>query len=122
MDEKAESAKLLDEQQDYYQAAVESENAANEQVTSIVADIKKSFLNESEVRVAVVGYKDHGDRPNIEFLDFTPSADRVFQSLGGLKADGGADTPEDVLGGIQQALNAAWKQQTRCGATVLDRR
>ncbi len=95
-------------------------NAAKEQVKSIVADIKKSFLNESEVRVAVVSYKDHGDHPNIEFLDFTSSTDQVFEFLGLLDATGGADAPEDVLGGLYQALNVSWKQQTRCIIHIAD--
>jgi hypothetical protein len=95
-------------------------NAAKEQVKSIVDDIKKSFLNESEVRVAVVSYKDHGDNPNIEFLDFTPSADQVRQFLDRLNADGGGDLPEDVLGGVHRALNASWKQQTRCIIHIAD--
>jgi hypothetical protein len=95
-------------------------NAAKEQVKSIVDEIKESFLNESEVRVAVVSYKDHSDRPNLEFLDFTPSADRVRQFLDLLTATGGSDFPEDVLGGVQQALNASWKQQTRCIIHIAD--
>ncbi|KAH7350795.1 elongation factor-2 kinase EFK-1B isoform [Rhexocercosporidium sp. MPI-PUGE-AT-0058] len=94
--------------------------AAKEQVQSIVSDIKATFLNEAEVRVAVVSYKDHGDYPNIEFLDFTPSAERVSEFLGRLDADGGRDTPEDVLGGVNQALNASWKQQTRCIIHIAD--
>ncbi|KAI9861620.1 MAG: hypothetical protein M1813_005230 [Trichoglossum hirsutum] len=86
----------------------------------IVDDIKKSFLNESEVRVAVVSYKDHSDNPNIEFLDFTPSADQVRQFLDRLDANGGVDLPEDVLGGVHCALNASWKQQTRCIIHIAD--
>ena len=95
-------------------------NAAKEQVKSVVEDIKKSFLNESEVRVAVVSYKDHGDHPNIEFLDFTSSTDQVFGFLGRLDASGGADAPEDVLGGLSQAMNVSWKQQTRCIIHIAD--
>jgi hypothetical protein len=95
-------------------------NAAKEQVKSIVDDIKKAFLNESQVRVAVVSYKDHNDDPNIEFLDFTPSADRVHQFLDRLNACGGGDVPEDVLGGVHRALNASWKQQTRCIIHIAD--
>src|SRR5690348_16753478 len=72
-------------------------NAAKEQVRSIVNDIGVAFLNEAEVRMAVVGYKDHIDNPNIQFLDFTPSADQVRSFLNGLSATGGFDTPEDVL-------------------------
>jgi hypothetical protein len=95
-------------------------NAAKEQVKSIVDDIKKSFLNESEVRVAVVSYKDHSDNPNIEFLDFTPSSDEVRQFLDRLSANGGSDFPEDVLGGVHRALSASWKQQTRCIIHIAD--
>jgi hypothetical protein len=95
-------------------------NAAKQQVRDIVADIKEAFLNESQVRIAVVSYKDHGDSPNIEFLDFTTSADGVSRFLDTISARGGADTPEDVLGGIQKALQASWKQQTRCLVHIAD--
>ncbi len=95
-------------------------NAAKEQVKSIVNDIKLAFLNEAEVRVAVVGYKDHKDKLNIQFLDFTVSSERVFTFLSTLQASGGGDTPEDVLGGIQRALNASWRQQTRCIIHIAD--
>ncbi|KUJ10176.1 uncharacterized protein LY89DRAFT_689987 [Mollisia scopiformis] len=94
--------------------------AAKEQVKSIVVDIKRSFLNQAEVRVAVVSYKDHGDYPNIESLDFTPSTDQVFQFLGQLGASGGRDAPEDVLGGIFQARNLSWQQRTRCIIHIAD--
>jgi Alpha-kinase family/von Willebrand factor type A domain len=94
--------------------------AAKNQVKSIVADIGGSFLDEVEVRMAVVGYKDHSDSPNIEFLDFTTSAHQVRSFLDGLSATGGADTPEDVLGGIRQALNATWMHQTRCMIHIAD--
>ncbi|KAF3904090.1 hypothetical protein ABW21_db0201986 [Orbilia brochopaga] len=94
--------------------------AAKDQVKSIVADIEVTFLNEAEVRIAVVGYKDHGDSPNIQLLDFTPSTDRVRSFLDELYATGGNDTPEDILGGIRQALNASWKHQTRCIVHIAD--
>jgi hypothetical protein len=66
-------------------------NASRGQVRSIVNDIKAAFLNEAEVRIAVVGYKDHSDKPNIQFLDFTLSADRVRTFLNKLTATGGCD-------------------------------
>ncbi len=95
-------------------------NAAKQQIRDIVADIKEAFLNESQVRIAVVSYKDHSDSPNIQFLDFTTSADEVSRFLNTLSATGGADAPEDVLGGIQKALQASWKQQTRCLVHIAD--
>jgi hypothetical protein len=95
-------------------------NAAKEQVKSIVNDIKVAFFNEADVRMACVGYKDHGDVNQIQFLDFTHSADEVFSFLNELAATGGDDAPEDVLGGIRQALNATWQQQTRCIIHIAD--
>lgn len=94
--------------------------AAKEQVMTIVNDVKVASLDQAEVRIAVVGYKDHSDVPNIQFLDFTLSVDRVYWFLEELTPTGGADEPEDVLGGIQQALNASWKQQTRCIIHIAD--
>lgn len=75
---------------------------AKEQVMSIVDDISRSTFNEAEVRVAVVGYKDHTDDPNIQFIDFTPDASKIPPFLETVKATGGDDTPEDVLGGCQK--------------------
>jgi hypothetical protein len=95
--------------------------AAKEQVRSIVADIKMAFLNEAEIRIAVVAYKDHGDRGHLDSLDFTTSTEAVHAFLDGLRAfGGGGDWPEDALGGIQQALVASWKQQTRCLIHIAD--
>jgi hypothetical protein len=68
----------------------------------------------------VVGYKDHQDTPNIQFFDFARSTDRVHSFLSALKATGGGDVPEDVLGGIRQALNASWKSPTRCIIHIAD--
>ncbi|KAF2109414.1 hypothetical protein BDV96DRAFT_502565 [Lophiotrema nucula] len=93
---------------------------AKKQVLSIADEIKREFLNDAEVRIAVVAYKDHADTPNVQFLDFTPEVDMVRTFIAGLYADGGGDTPEDVLGGLQQAINASWKQQTRCIVHIAD--
>ncbi|KAM3536365.1 hypothetical protein MY4038_000523 [Beauveria bassiana] len=82
--------------------------------TTYFMTVKDTFLHESEVRIAVVGYKDHNDYPNIEFLDFTSSVTEVHNFLSTLSASGGDDEPEDVLGGIKMAINASWKQATRC--------
>ncbi|KAK5175287.1 uncharacterized protein LTR77_000425 [Saxophila tyrrhenica] len=95
-------------------------DTAKEQVKTIVDDIQRKFLNQSEVRMAVVSYKDHGDSGHLEFLDFTSSVEAVHQFLARLRATGGGDPPEDVLGGLQMALHASWKQQTRCIIHIAD--
>ena len=90
-----------------------------EEFESLVHDIRAAF-NQAQVRVAIVGYKDHSDTPNIEFLDFTLSTDRMCSFLKNLDANGGDDAPEDVLGGIRQAIMATWKQETRWIIHVAD--
>ncbi|KAI1135613.1 hypothetical protein F5Y05DRAFT_393956 [Hypoxylon sp. FL0543] len=97
-------------------------DAAKEQVQAIVAETKQAFLSEAQVRVAVVGYKDHADRPNIQFLDFTPDAAGVSRFLVTLIAVATHDNdwPEDVLGGVRQATNATWSQKTRCIIHIAD--
>ncbi|KAK4554000.1 hypothetical protein LTR86_008841 [Recurvomyces mirabilis] len=89
-------------------------DSAKQQVRSIVSDIKEAFLNQAEVRVATVVYRDHNAEPNTEFLDFTTSVDEVWRFLDRIHTAWGKDFPEDVLGGVQQALNASWRQHTRC--------
>ncbi|CAK7274504.1 hypothetical protein SEPCBS57363_006198 [Sporothrix epigloea] len=93
---------------------------AKKQVKNIVSDINRTFFNEADVRVAVVAYRDHGDKDRIEFLDFTTDVGKVFQSLDRLIAKGGDDVAEDVLGGLRQALMASWKHQTRCIMHIAD--
>ncbi|KAL0472654.1 hypothetical protein QR685DRAFT_242479 [Neurospora intermedia] len=89
--------------------------AAKQQVRKIVDEIGKTFFNDAEIRMAVVSYKDHQFNPNVQFLDFTTSVDQVHAFLAGLSiAPRYGDRPEDVLGGIQQAVNASWKNSTRC--------
>jgi hypothetical protein len=95
-------------------------NAAKEQVKEIVNDILFAFLGEAEIRIAVVGYKDHGDSPNIEALDFTTDANRVRSFIDALRATGGNDTPEDMLGGIRRALNSTWKNQSKVIIHIAD--
>jgi hypothetical protein len=95
-------------------------HAAKEQVKSIVNEINFAFLGEAEVRIAVVGYKDHQDSPNIQSLDFTIDVNQVRNFIDTLRASGGGDTPEDMLGGIQRALNSTWLNQTKCIIHIAD--
>ncbi|CAK7233095.1 hypothetical protein SEUCBS140593_008487 [Sporothrix eucalyptigena] len=94
--------------------------AAKTQVKSIVNDINRAFFNEADVRVSVVAYRDHNDKKRIEFLDFTADVGEVFKFLDFLIATGGDDVAEDVLGGLDQALKASWKHQTRCIMHIAD--
>lgn len=55
--------------------------AAKNQVKSIINEINIASFNEAEIRIAIVGYKDHGDSCSIQFLDFTLEANQVLLFL-----------------------------------------
>ncbi|KAH7091525.1 hypothetical protein FB567DRAFT_436409 [Paraphoma chrysanthemicola] len=95
-------------------------DAAKKQVLDIVNDIKHTFLNDVDVRIAAVSYKDYNSQRHLEAIDFTTSADEVRSFIGTLEASGGGDTPEDVLGAFQAALSLSWSQQTRCIIHIAD--
>lgn len=69
--------------------------SAKSQVRSILDDINRVFLQQAEVRIAVVGYKDHSDNPSVQFLDFTKSSDRYYSQASGIKNSDG--TPNGGL-------------------------
>ncbi|KAL6812173.1 hypothetical protein V8C40DRAFT_257222 [Trichoderma camerunense] len=60
--------------------------AAKGQVKSIINELNMTFFNEASIRIAIVGYKDHGDSCNIQFLDFTPETNHVLLFLNQLHA------------------------------------
>ncbi|UPK91043.1 hypothetical protein LCI18_001978 [Fusarium solani-melongenae] len=73
-------------------------NAAKNQVISIMNHINAALLKKAEVQMAVPG-------PLL---------------LETLVASGGGDEPEDVTGGLNQALKASWKLPTRCIIHITD--
>lgn len=95
-------------------------DAAKNQMKSIVDDITEAFFKEADLRIGVVSYKDHGDTGHLQYLDFTSDADHVRSFISDLRASGGNDIPEDVLGGIHQALNLSWTHQSRLIIHIAD--
>lgn len=67
------------------------------------------------IRIAYVGYRDHGDTRRFEimpFVDRKPAAAlRTF--LEPVQAYGGGDGPEDVVGGVREAVLLDWKSRAR---------
>ncbi|KAI6237598.1 hypothetical protein M3Y95_00282200 [Aphelenchoides besseyi] len=65
------------------------------------------------VRLAFVAYRDYGDKPQIQSMPFTTSVETFRKFLGGLKAFGGGDTPEDlsVIGGLVRASKLDWNSE-----------
>ena len=73
----------------------------------IITNVKQSNP-ELEVRVCFVGYRDIRDDVRFCVQDFTDDVDKIKDFISKQKADGGRDWPEDVQGGLDQALKAKW--------------
>ena len=78
-------------------------------INKIVARVHRKF-EAAVVRVAFVAYRDYGDgTKHFEILDFTDDISLFSDFVGRITASGGGDTPEDVLGAINQTLHLNWK-------------
>jgi uncharacterized protein YegL len=76
---------------------------AKERVRELTEALRTARPNE-RVRVGVVAYKDKGDAYLTKVSPLSDDVEVSYQFLGTLTADGGGDTPEDVLAGLTAAL------------------
>lgn len=84
-----------------------------EDIRAVVSKMDKEFP-QFKLRLGCVGYRDWcdgGDR--LEHLDFTNDVSNFEKFVGALKARGGGDLPEDVLGGLNKATELSWRSNLR---------
>ena len=82
-------------------------------ISEMAEDIVDRFLN-CTVRVGFVGYRDFTEgEKRLETLNLTNQTDEFIEFVGKIKAYAGGDVPEDVLGGLNQALDLSWKAENR---------
>ena len=94
-------------------------NEAKENIDYVVKLIKKEYKN--KVRIAFVGYRDHTDGDTrIECCQFTENIPGFNEFLKDIKAHGGKDTPEDVLGGLETVGNLEWLSKIRVMIHIAD--
>lgn len=65
---------------------------------------------QERIRTGVVAYRDQGDAYVTQASALTDDIDVTHAFLNTLRAGGGGDGPEDVLSGLQVALDFAWDQ------------
>ncbi|ETN98747.1 hypothetical protein RFI_38743 [Reticulomyxa filosa] len=58
-------------------------------------------------------FRDYDDIPQFEVLDFTENIDEFKDFLGKLKATGGGDDCEDVIGGLEKCVGLTWSSKTK---------
>ncbi|CAE7224830.1 ak1, partial [Symbiodinium pilosum] len=86
---------------------------AAEKMEEIVMDTIKRLGQGAHVRVAFVGYKDYGEEGHPVVHPFTSEVGKVKAFLRTLKAEGGGDQCEDVLTGLEAALNLTWSSTSK---------
>ncbi|CAG8731609.1 8313_t:CDS:1 [Acaulospora morrowiae] len=74
-----------------------------------------------KVRLGFIGYRDHCDSKRFECLNFTDSHEEFKDFVAKVVATGGGDTPEDVLGGLNEAITTmTWRNVIRVLLHVCD--
>lgn len=94
--------------------------AAKEKIIEIQSRIMSSLGVGGNLRFSVVGYRDYGDEQQFEILPFTGEVENVESFLSKLKATGGGDVCEDVIGGLDHAMELEWQARTRIMYLVSD--
>ena len=86
-------------------------------VKNHISEMAEAIVNrfrKCTVRVGFVGYRDYteGER-RLEVMNMTNQTSRFVDFVGKIRAFAGGDVPEDVLGGLNQALDLNWKAKNR---------
>lgn len=82
--------------------------AAKDQTFEIVRKTRET-TPDAEIRVAFVGYRDYGDKPQYVCHEFG-NVDDILDSIDRVHARGGDDQAEDVAGGLQNARMFVWDE------------
>ncbi len=82
-------------------------------LNNIVNKLKLKFSS-FELRLSFVGYRDHFDQENrVTYLKFVDNIETFQEFLSNIKAKGGQDQAEDVIGGLEQVNKLEWTNPTR---------
>ena len=81
----------------------------NEAVQKCIQLVDNISRISSPCYLGFVGYRDYGDSNRFQVYDFTEDVGQLKRWLETLGATGGSDDePEDVVGGLEQAVQLAW--------------
>lgn len=92
------------------------------QINKIVQEALTLNEGKAPVRVAFCGYRDHSDSERFSVLDFVENQQITqFRSfVEKVRAFGGGDGPEDIVGGFQKALDLSWVSSSRIVMHIAD--
>ncbi|KAJ1556326.1 hypothetical protein HK405_001630, partial [Cladochytrium tenue] len=84
-------------------------NTVKKEIKTILESVKASSgASYRTVKVAFVGYRDFGDENRIVCKPFTDDISAMEAFIDTVRADGGDDAAEDVVGGLHQATLLEW--------------
>ena len=86
---------------------------AKDTLKEIVSNIVKENEGKLKVRVCFVGYRDLKDTNRFSIQGFTDDIDSMKKYISNVQAQGGADTPEDVVGGLRKCLDQPWSSNSK---------
>lgn len=75
-----------------------------------IIDVVKNENPGLDIQVCFVGYRDITDRERFTTKEFTGDVEGMKKFISQVRAEGGADFPEDVQGGFNKALNMKWRK------------
>ena len=93
---------------------------AQDKIISIINKISQN--SNVNVRIGFIGYKDYleGDLNYIKYPKLTDDVQNVKDFISNAKVEGGGDTCEDMVGGLQYALEYKWKGKSRFAILIAD--
>lgn len=89
---------------------------ARDKALALLEALEASRDDGHTVRAGLVTYRDRGEAHALDVHPLTSDWTQLRAAFSGLRADGGGDTPEDVAGGVQAALDRAGLSE-RAGTT-----
>ena len=92
-------------------------NFAKNKIISIINEITKD--SNIKVRLGFIGYKDYTEKYEI-YENFTNNIEDVKNFITQAQLGDGADFCEDMVGGLNLALNYSWKSNTRFAMLIAD--
>jgi hypothetical protein len=86
---------------------------AKQKIWSIANEIT-SAKPTPEIRIGLIGYRDHGDEYVTKAFDLTNDIDAIYMNLQSFRAAGGGDTPESVNEALHEAVSKmTWSQDRK---------
>jgi len=72
------------------------------------------------LRLGLIGYRDFKDSVRFEILDFTTNTELFRSVCASIVASGGDDFPEDLAGGLREAVRLSWMSVCRMMYLICD--